>query len=288
MELGLKDKKYAKKLLEEIDRADAICIGGASGMSAASGYTYWYQPDQYFQKQFKNLADKYGYKSAFDGLYYRYNNHKERWAFFGTLNDLVYNSKTGQTYYDIAELVKDKNYFVVTTNQDGQFSRVFPEEKVAIIQGDWRYMQCNQPCHDKVYDAVDIMEDVYHHIDENCEVPEELIPKCPKCGEDMEPWVRGYHFLEGQKYEDQYRKWLTFLEENKDKNILFLELGVGRMTPMFIQQPFWKLTYEYPNAYYISINPKDALMPPILNNKGTLMHQDIAKVLKKAVEIKAN
>lgn len=48
----------------------------------------------------------------------------------------------------------------------------------------------------------------------------------------MEPWVRGYTFLEGAKYRDEYRKINEFLEKNKEKKILFLELGVGRMTPV--------------------------------------------------------
>ena len=72
--------------------------------------------------------------------------------------------------------------------------------------------------------------------------------------------------------------------ENKHKKILFLELGVGRMTPMFIQQPFWNMTYSLPQAYYITINPKDALLPDELEGKGTAIKEDIAMVLQRAVE----
>ncbi len=189
-------KQYAETLLEKIEEADAICIGGASGMSAASGYKYWYEPDKYFKKQFKNLEEKFGYDSAFSGLYYKYPKREQRWAFLSTLNNLVYKSEIGQTYNDLKQLIGNKNHFIVTTNQDGQFSRIFPEEKVAIIQGDWRYIQCSMPCHDQVYPGEEISEKLYQNINENCEVPSEMIPKCPKCGADMEPWVRGYTFLE--------------------------------------------------------------------------------------------
>lgn len=96
-------------------------------------------------------------------------------------------------------------------------------------------------------------------IDENLEIPTELIPRCPKCGAEMEPWVRGYTFLEGKKYRDEYEKVNEFIDTHKKEKMLFLELGVGRMTPMFIQEPFWNLTYQLPDAYYISINPKDAI-----------------------------
>ena len=58
------------------------------------------------------------------------------------------------------------------------------------------------------------------------------------------------------------------------------------MTPMFIQEPFWNLTYQLPNAYYISINPKDALLPKEIPEKGTAMKEDIAVVLQEAVLLK--
>ena len=112
-----------------------------------------------------------------------------------------------------------------------------------------------------------------------------MIPRCPKCGAEMEPWVRGYTFLEGKKYKDEYRKINEFLEENKEKKILFLELGVGRMTPMFIQEPFWNLTYSLPQAYYITINPKDAILPQALSGKGIAIKEDIASVLSDAVAL---
>ena len=95
----------------------------------------------------------------------------------------------------------------------------------------------------------------------------------------MEPWVRSWTFLEGKKYREEYNKLNAFLKANKNKKILFLELGVGRMTPMFIQEPFWQMTYAWPDAYYITINPRDALVPEELKQKGFAIHDDIAKIL---------
>lgn len=95
----------------------------------------------------------------------------------------------------------------------------------------------------------------------------------------MEPWVRGWTFLEGKKYHEEHEKLNAFLNANKDKKILFLEIGVGRMTPMFIQKPFWNLTYTLPDVFYITINPKDARVPKELASKGLALHEDIAKVL---------
>lgn len=32
-------------------------------------------------------------------------------------------------------------------------------------------------------------------IDENLEIPEDMVSRCPHCGTVMEPWVREYNFL---------------------------------------------------------------------------------------------
>lgn len=54
---------------------------------------------------------------------------------------------------------------------------------------------------------------------------------------------------------------------------------------MFIQEPFWQLTYQLPFAYYISVNPKHALLPEVLEDKGRAIHEDIKVLFEDAVEI---
>ncbi|MBP1914406.1 hypothetical protein J2Z23_001351 [Lederbergia galactosidilyticus] len=98
----------------------------------------------------------------------------------------------------------------------------------------------------------------------------------------MELWVRSFVFLEGEKYRDEHRKYREFLLENENKKVLFLELGVGLMTPMFIKEPFWNMTYSWPDAYYITINPNPEhnLLPKELKDKGLAANEDIAQVMQ--------
>lgn len=70
---------------------------------------------------------------------------------------MILDARTGQPYYDLSEILKDKNYYILTTNQDTQFSRIFSEEKISAIQGDWRYFQCSRRCHDELYDSVETL-----------------------------------------------------------------------------------------------------------------------------------
>ncbi|ULT58243.1 hypothetical protein L1999_06900 [Neobacillus drentensis] len=272
-------------LLKKIEEAEAIVVGGAAGMSEAIGHSF-YHTDANFLKHFGKFADKYGIKNLFKGFYYRFSTREERWAFLATEIKYIYDAEAGRPYLDLLQLLQGKNYFIVTTNQDSQFSKTFPEEKVSPIQGDLRYFQCGSRCHDQVYYNKEQVENMYANID-GTRIPTELIPLCPKCGQEMEPWVRSYVFLEGSSYRNELRKYNEFLIKNKDKKVLFLELGVGTMTPMFIKEPFWNMTYSWPDAYYIAINPKDALLPRELKDKGLAIHEDIAVVLQDALNEKA-
>ena len=275
-------------LLNKIQEADAILVGAAAGMSVACGYNFFYDSDSYFKEYFGEFHEKYGYIGAFNGFYHRYPSSEARWAFLARLGYLEYECETGKPYHDLMKLIEGKNYHIMTTNQDFQFVGVVPEEKLSAIQGDSRYYQCSRPCHDEIFYNKDMVYEMNAAIDDNLEIPTELIPRCPKCGAELEPWVRGYTFLEGEKYRDEYRKINEFLEKYKDKKILFLELGVGRMTPMFIQEPFWNLTYQLPQAFYITINPRDALLPKEIEKKGLAIKDDIAVVLEGAVELKSS
>lgn len=273
-------------LLQKIEEADAILVGGAAGMSTAAGFN-WYRTDETFLNHFGKFAEKYNIESIFYGFYYRFITREERWAYIATLIKFVYDSKVGQTYLDLLQLIQEKDYFIITTNQDAQFSKAFPEKRVSLIQGDWRYFQCSEPCHDQVYLNKEQIEIIYAKI-EGTRISPDLIPKCPKCGRFMEPWVRSPQFLEGSTFKSELNKYQVFMMRNKYKRILFLELGVGTMTPKFIKEPFWEMTYSLPRAYYISINPKDAIIPRKIEEKGITINEDIARVFKDTLNVKTN
>lgn len=276
-------QKNIQKLVEKITEADAILVGAAAGMSIAAGYNYFYQNDSYFYEYFGDFHKKYGFNGAFNGYYYRFPTPEARWAYLARLGFLEYESKAGKPYHDLITLIQNKPHHILTTNQDFLFTQVVSEEKLSQIQGDSRYYQCRNRCHDELYYNREMIYQMNEAINENLEIPSELIPRCPKCGCEMEPWVRGYEFLEGKRYHEEYKKCSEFISKYKYKKLLLLELGVGQMTPMFIKEPFWNITHSLPQAYYITINPTDAFLPKELNEKGVAIKEDIAKVLDDAI-----
>lgn len=267
-------------LKQKIAEADAIVIGGASGMSASSGFKFYYQRDEVFGMIAGSLEDKYGFHSFFDALYDRRPTRGEHWAMLIRTMKYIYDSYTGDSYSDLAELLKDKNYYVATTNQDAQFYRVFPKEKITPIQGDWRYWQCSRPCHDEVYYNRKNVYDLYENIKDDS-LPDDLIPRCKYCGHEMAPWVRSHTFLEGKFYKSEMNRYKEFLRKNMNGKTLFLELGVGMMTPMFIKEPFMNMVYRWPKATYVTINPQHVIIPKEISDKSLGIKDDIAITLKR-------
>lgn len=267
-------------LRRKIEESDAIVVGGASGMSAASGFRFYYQDDDVFKRMAGSLREKYGFRNWFDGFYCPQMTKGEHWALQLRAIKYVYECETGETYTDLAGLLKGKNYYIVTTNQDAQFYRVFPEERITRLQGDLRYFQCKACCHDAIYYNKDMVMELDERI-VNDSLPKSDIPRCPVCGGEMDAWVRSREFLQGDFYRKELQRYMDFLQANSRRKTLFLELGVGMMTPMFIKEPFMNMVYQWPHALYVPVNPQHAIIPKEIAGKSLGINEDIAYTLKR-------
>ena len=271
------------RLVREIQAADCVVVGGASGLSAAGGGDFYYEDNASYRKYFGKYAEKYHFNGAFDGMMHRWPTREEYWGYLATFLHTTQTAPVRKPYQDLYALLQGKDFFVLTTNQDTQFVKLYPEEKVAEIQGNHRFFQCASCCTDHTWDAVRPVQEMIHAMGEDTAIPSGMIPRCPHCGGEAFPWVRGYgNFLQGKKYEAQYEKISRYLLAHQDRRILFLELGVGRLTPMFIQEPFWTLTLTYPDARYVAVNNKYNFLPKQIEDKGMVLVADIAQVLEDA------
>ena len=108
-----------EQLRAELYQAEAVVIGAGSGLSASAGFTY---SGERFQKYFKDFAEKYGIRDMYSGGFYPYSSLEEYWAWWS--RHIYYNRYVDipkPTYGKLLELVKDKDYFVLTTNVDHCF-----------------------------------------------------------------------------------------------------------------------------------------------------------------------
>lgn len=268
-----------------IKEAKVIVIGGASGMSAACGFDYYSHNNEFFKKYFSDFGEIYREPSCWQLLYHHYHSHEERWAYMARSGCVMLDLPVGKTYKDLYRLVGDKKYYIITTNQDAQFSKIFDPERIFTIQGDAHWMQCADRCHDKIYPS----DEVLHHLNANIvdgKLPSDLVPKCPICGGVMEPWVKSYIFQYGSYWKEQNQKYERFLKENKDKQILFIGLGIGTMTPEFIKNPFMNMTYSWPNSRLILINKGEPEAPAVIADRTIAVNGDILEVLNDMVKVK--
>ena len=262
-----------------IKRADYIIIGAGSGLSTAAGLLY---SGEKFEKDFKEFIEKYHLDNLYSASFYEFKTQEEKWAFFAKMIKLNrYNEKPLKLYQELYEIVKNKEYFVLSTNVDGQFyNSGFGKDKVFEVQGDYSYLQCENACHNKLYDNKELVEKWLRNT-KNCKIPSDLVMKCPVCGGNMDMNLRkDANFVQDENWYRQSRKYEDFLSRSKGKNVVLLEIGVGFNTPEIIRFPFEQMTANSEKTTLIRIN-KDYPNPMLeIENKTISFDEDTNKIIE--------
>ena len=264
-----------KRILRE---AENILIGAGAGLSTAAGFTY---DGERFRKNFADFAAAYGFEDMYSGGFYPYATPEEFWGFW-CRNIFVnrYDLPQSEVHAKLLALVRDKNYFVLTTNVDHLFQlNGFDKTRLFYTQGDYGLIQCPTPCHKKTYDNESAVRKMIA-AEKNLRVPTELLPRCPKCGEVMIPNLRANDkFVEDSGWHAAAYRYEKFLNLHASGDIVYLELGVGANTPGIIKYPFRRLTAENPRARYVCINFGEAFVPDPIAAQSLTIDADIREVL---------
>ena len=257
------------KAYEAIKNADYILIGAGAGLSTAAGIEY---TGERFERYFKDFIKEYNFTDMYSSGFYPFKTSEEKWAYWA-LHIFANRYDVGKTdvYQKLLKLVEDKDYFVLTTNVESQFwINGFDDERIFATQGDYGLLQCSVPCHDKLYPNKD---QVFEWVEntKDFKIPTKLIPKCPVCGEEMDLNLRKDNlFVEDAKWHEMNKRYSDYLGHvDENKNLVFLELGVGFNTPGIIRYPFEQMTYNNPNTTLIRLN-KDYPQPIPENKDKTI------------------
>ena len=217
----------------------------------------------------------------YSGGFYPFEDSREFWAYWSRyiLINRYENIPKPEVFASLLSLVKDKNYFVITTNVDHCFQKSgFDKERLFYVQGDYGLFQCSEPCRQWTYENETAIKRMVSE-QKDMKIPEELIPRCPVCGKPLTTNLRcDNRFAEDAGWHAAYERYGKFLRENGNKKILFLELGVGYNTPGIIKYPFIKMTADLPDAYYITVN-KETYIPSAIKKKSTAFSSDIGELL---------
>ncbi len=266
-------------LRQTLADADAILIGAGAGLSTAAGFTY---DGERFQKYFSDFIEKYHFRDMYSGGFYPFATQEERWAYWSRYIFINrYMDTPKPLYRTLLQLVKDKEYFVLTTNVDHCFQKAGVDKKrLFYTQGDFGLWQCSVPCHRRTYDNEDVVLRMVEQ-QKDMRIPSELVPFCPKCGAPMRMNLRNDNtFVEDYGWHEAASRYVDFADAHKDERLLLLELGVGANTPAINKYPFWRLTYRHPNTTYVCINFGEAECPKEIEDRAILVNADLAEVLE--------
>ena len=283
------------KLREAIKNADAVVIGAGAGLSTSAGFIY---TGERFETYFRDFADKYHFTDMYSGGFTRFSSLEEQWAYWSRYIYINrYMNPPKPVYEKLLELVRDKDYFVLTTNVDHCFQKAgFDKHRLFYTQGDYGRWQCSEPCHDKTYDNAEtvramveaqgfvIAEDGTLTIPEGVtlkiEVPSELVPHCPVCGKPMSMNLRADDtFVEDEGWHVAAERYADFLRRYRNVKVLFLEAAVGWNTPSIVKFSFWQMTNEWPDATYACLNYGEAYAPEEIVKKSICINDDIGEIL---------
>jgi len=270
-----------KHAAELIKSADAVIIGAGAGASTAAGIRYG---GKRFTENFGEFIEKYGSRYMTDMYaagFYPFPSEEAKWGYWSKhalLNRFM--PPALPLYTDLFEMVKNKEYFVLTTNVDHQFYKAgFSDERIFATQGDYGEIQCKRGCHQKVYEA----KDLFRKMDESrkdCLISAELVPKCPVCGGNMAMHLRcDQYFVEDESWHEAADRYAEFLENVQGKKVVLLELGVGFNTPIIIRFPFEKMVRENATFSLIRLNMDEAVVPESFGDRTIGIGGDMAKAV---------
>ncbi len=284
------------RLKEALETADAIVIGAGAGLSTAAGLTY---DGERFERYFFDFKEHFGVRDMYSGGFFPFPDDETRWAWWARhiyFNRYIDPPKT--VYKDLLTLVKDKDYFVITTNVDHQFQRAgFDKKRLFYTQGDYGLFQDATGRIKKTYDneawVMQAMasqrfttnEDGVFQVPKDrlisMRLPHEMLPQIPDGGKVAMNLRSDDTFVEDAGWQEASANYAGFLREAAHKRVLFLEIGVGANTPVIIKYPFWAMTAENPNATYACLNYNEAVCPKQIEHRSICINGDSSIVLLK-------
>ena len=283
-----------QKLKKALAECDAVVIGAGAGLSTSAGLTY---SGERFDKYFFDFKARFGITDMYSGGFYPFPDEETRWAWWARhiyFNRYIDSPKP--VYENLLSLVRDKDYFVLTTNVDHRFQRAgFDKKRLFYTQGDYGLFQSVDPKVKKTFDNEEwvnaAMEAQGFIRDENgfftvledknirMTIPTELIPRCPVYGGKVTMNLRSDDsFVEDDGWHEAAERYSNFIRTRTGK-VLFLELGVGYNTPVIIKIPFWNMTAQNQKATYACVNKGEAVTLEEIADRSICIDGDIGEVI---------
>ena len=290
------------RITDALRAADCVLIGAGAGLSTSAGYDY---AGTRFMTYFADFHERFGITDIYGGGFYPFPSREIFWAWWSRS---IYVNRyapmpESDVYPNLLRMVREKDYFVLTTNVDHAFQRTgFDKERLFYTQGDYGLFQSSQPAGvtaHRTYDNEDAVRAMLtaqgftfaadgalivparHAL--RMEIPTELIPRCPDDGAEMTMNLRAdSSFVEDAGWHAAAARYTDYLARTEGRRTLLLELGVGMNTPGIIKYPFWRMTAERADVTLVTVS-RDAYVPKEIRDRSVVLGSDIGAVLRELV-----
>jgi NAD-dependent SIR2 family protein deacetylase len=243
--------EYAVRVIRE---AEIFVITAGAGMGVDSGL-----PDFRGDHGFWNAYPAYS-RLGLSFVDCANPEHFERdpsfgWGFYGHRTNLYRNTIPHEGFHIIRNWIQYKNadYFVVTSNVDGQFQKAgYADDRILEVHGSIHHLQCQTPCSSDIWPNDEIIP-----VDETT-MRARHIPRCPGCGEVSRPNILmfgDWSWLPDRTRIQEHR-FDKFLVANADRRIAVIEVGAGSAIPT-IRATSERIGWNLENATVIRINPRE-------------------------------
>ena len=180
------------------------------------------------------------------------------------------------------DLLREKDYFVLTSNVDAMFVRHgFDGSRVCSIQGDYAHMQCLTPCCDVVWPSGPDVERLLAATDPVTQevTDRSVLPRCCHCGGQVFLNVRAGSWFVDAPYLPALRDLNRWVRSAGDTRTLVLDVGSGFNTPSVVRWPMETVATQLPNARLVRINPEHPDVPSELGARGLAIRHGAAETL---------
>jgi len=238
-----------KKAAKAIKEAKSLLITAGAGMGVDSGLPD-FRGDEGFWKAYP-VAKKLGlnFQALANPKWFDVN-PRLAWAFYGHRLNLYRNTTPHEGFEILKNLPHNK--FVFTSNVDGHFQKAgFSELRVVEIHGSINYLQCSEPCCNKIWENIYEIE-----VDEE-KFEAKNLPLCKFCKKIARPNIlmfSDFKFVD-KRVDLQMARFKFWLSQLEDK-LVIIEIGAGKDVPT-VRTMSERVKKRF-KATLIRINPKDS------------------------------
>jgi NAD-dependent SIR2 family protein deacetylase len=181
------------------------------------------------------------------------------WGFYGHRTNLYRETVPHEGFGILSRWIErfDLDYFVVTSNVDGQFQKAgFPEERMLEVHGSIHHLQCLTPCSEAIwYNNETIPVDF-------ATMRAGYVPHCINCGGVARPNILmfGDWSWLSDRTRGQENNFDAFITDTRGLQLVVLEMGAGTAIPTI--RALGERLGRQTGGTVVRINPREPQIGP--------------------------